>query len=129
MGEDWIRRTQETWRRSLRRKVEEQTTGVSLFEDAEEEIITYPCHLIEPGAAPAVGSRVVILQRTPHAKIAVLLGNLVVGLIDGDAARDLRTLFDLKPELCRALAAEVIATDHASARAELAVARTMRRGG
>jgi hypothetical protein len=127
MGEDWIRKTEKTWRRSLRRKVEEYLVGPSLLEADEEKVITYPCQLLEPADGICVGTSVVIYQRSPQARIAVLHENHVLGLIEGDAEQDLKTLFEDEPRLCRILKAEVITADPMSRRIELAVANGSRK--
>jgi len=122
MGEDWIRRTEKTWRRSLRKKVEEYLARPSLLEGGEDGIIIYPCQLLDPCYSIPVGCNLVIFQPRPQAKIAVLYENRVIGSIDGDAARDLKNLFEADPRLCRTLKVQVTAMDSLSARLEVTIA-------
>jgi hypothetical protein len=122
MGEDWIRKTEKTWRRSLRRKVEEQLAPPSLLEVEEDRVTVYPCQLVDPSTSIPVGCTVAIFQRSSQASIAVLHENRVIGSINGDAARDLKNLFEADPRLCRTLKAQVAAMDRLSGRLELNVA-------
>lgn len=122
MGEDWIRRTEKTWKVSVRKKVERYLAGPSLLEAGEEGVVIYTVHLLDPACSVTIGTRVVLFQRTPRAIVAVLWENQVIGSIDGDAARDLQNMFDSEPGLCRTLKAEIPGIDRTSGQAELSVA-------
>lgn len=123
MGEDWIRKTEKRWRQSLRTRVID-FADQSLLEGTEEELVVYPCRILEARDAVVPGARLTIYQYSSQATVAVLLGNQVVGHIEGDAAKDLKTKFDMRPDLCRMICATVASVDMPSYRVELAVSRT-----
>ena len=122
MGEDWIRRTEKTWRQSVRKKVEQYLAGQPLLELGENGATIYTCHLLDPSCSIPIGSNVAIFQRSSQATIAVLYENRVIGSIDGDAGRDLKNMFEAEPRLCRTLKAEVTVIDKVSGRLEVTVA-------
>lgn len=93
-----------------------------LLEAGEDGLIIYTGQLLDPSCPIPVGSNVAIFQRGPNATIAVLHENQVIGSIDGDAARDLKNMFDAEPRLCRTLKAEVTDADRVSGRVEVTVA-------
>jgi hypothetical protein len=93
MGEDWKRKTQKAYRRLLR-KGQEQLDPAPLFVSPEVEIRRYPCQLVDPDCSVPVGRRLTILRHSENARIAILDGNRIVGLVPGDAAKDLKRLLD-----------------------------------
>jgi hypothetical protein len=93
MGEDWERKTQRAYKRLL-----EDSRGrlepAPLFLGPEEVTTLYPCQLVDPDLSVSAGSRLTLLRHSKLARIALLDGNRVIGSVTGDAARDLRKLFD-----------------------------------
>jgi len=108
MGIDWIRRTEERFRHCLQ---EASVTGFNpapLFPPEQKQRVTIPCHWLVENHPLPFGTRLTIFQRGEKSRIAVLQGKDAVAEVRGEAARDLKRLFEDHPNLCNALAVEIV---------------------
>jgi hypothetical protein len=108
MGIDWVRRTEEKFRHCLQEATGTGFNPAPLFPPDEKAIITYACRWLSEDRTVPIGTQLTIFQRTEKSRIAVLHGNEAVGEVLGKATEDLKQLFRRRPELCNALAVNVV---------------------
>lgn len=121
MGEDWIRKTQKSYKRSVQKAIEKRILPKPLLVSEERTSTSYPCS-VTADRVPARGTRL-MLHEANNGKLAVLHGHLVVGNLDGEAQQDLRDIFHNNPDLCGILEIEVTEADPATHHLEFAIAR------
>ncbi len=101
MGEDFIRKTERSYRRSLQRTVERQLFTPPLFQASETTTTSYPCRL-HHDAPPDQGTEY-LLHRRDRNTIEILEAHRVIGTVDGDAIHDLNNILDACPDAANIL--------------------------
>jgi len=102
MGEDFIRKTERTYRRSLQRTVERRFFTPPLLANPETTSTTYPCRLAD-GTGPLNTDAPFLLHRRPDRTIEILDTHNVIGIVDGDARHDLNDYLDTRRECSNVL--------------------------
>jgi hypothetical protein len=97
MGEDFIRKTERTYRRSLQRSVERQLLTPPLFQPKETTHTSYPCRLRDDAPLPDECTQY-LLHRRDHQTFELLDQNRVIGIVDGEAAHDLNSILESCPD-------------------------------
>lgn len=121
MGEDWIRKTQKSYKRSIQKAIENRLLPKPLLVSDEQASASYPC-AVSASLVPAPGTRL-LLHEADTGKLAILHEHQVVGAVNGDAGKDLHEVFEKNPDLCGILEVEVIEADPATQHLEFAIAR------
>jgi len=93
MGEDFIRRTRQAYRRLLQDSTRELRPSPLFLRD-EEETTLYPCQLLTNDIPLSPGKRLLLLRHSKMSRVAVLDGNHVIGAVSGEAVKELRQLFE-----------------------------------
>jgi hypothetical protein len=96
MGEDFIRKTDKSYQRSLQRTVERRFFPLPLFAQPEETTTAYPCRLVEP-TTPINPEAPLLLLRRDDRTIDILDEYRVIGKVEGEPCHDLNTLLDEQP--------------------------------
>lgn len=102
MGEDFIRKTEHSYRRSLQRTVERRLFTPPLFQPIEMASTTYPCFLHSEIPTPDERTEY-FLHRRDRSKIEILDNHRIIGIVDGEAINDLNTLLDVRPDAAELL--------------------------
>jgi hypothetical protein len=102
MGEDFIRKTEHTYRRSLQRTVERRLLTPPLFQPTETTSTTYPCRLHDDAPTPDERTEY-LLHRRDRDKIELLDDHRVIGTVDGEAIHDLNAILDARPDAAEIL--------------------------
>jgi hypothetical protein len=110
MGADWIRRTQDKYKHSLKEGTRRRLKVGPLFVPEEQETVTYPCHWLNESKTFPPDTRLTIFQSSDRARVAVMHGSQAVAEVRGEAARDLKELFRKHPQLQNARAVTVVRT-------------------
>ena len=97
MGEDFIRKTERTYRRSLQRTVERRFFTPPLLASPETTSTSYPCRLAD-GTGPVNTDAPFLLHRRPDRTIEILDTHNVIGTVDGEARHDLNEYLDTRPQ-------------------------------
>jgi hypothetical protein len=108
MGIDWIRRTQEKFKHSLKEGTRKRLKLGPLFIPEEQETVTYPCRWLDENKTLPVDTRLTIFQCSDRARVAVMNGSQAVAEVRGEAARDLKQLFQEHRELQNARAVTIV---------------------
>jgi hypothetical protein len=105
VGADWIRLTENRFRRQIQKQAASQLGADVMFSPEEKTIWRFVCHWLEKTVPLPVGTSLVIVQRAPKSKIGLMHGRDVVAEIrgEGEAAKDLKNLFNDRPDLGRML--------------------------
>jgi hypothetical protein len=96
MGEDFIKKTEKSYRRSLQRTVERRFFPLPLFTQPELSTTAYPCHLAEP-TTPVSPEAQLLLHRREDRSIAILDEHRIIGTVEGEPCQDLNTFLDEQP--------------------------------
>jgi hypothetical protein len=107
MGVDWTRRSEERFKHQLQDAAYKNLKPTPLFDSENEATVTYPCHWLHEDRVLQAGTRLTIFQRGEKARIAVMEGSTAVAEVRGEAARDLKELFHLHPEMQNSLAVSI----------------------
>lgn len=97
MGEDFICKTERTYRRSLQRSVEQRFFTLPLLANPEATSATYPCRLAD-GIGLLNTDAPFLLHRRPDGTIEILDTQNVIGMVEGDACHDLNDYLDNRPQ-------------------------------
>jgi len=97
VGEDFIRKTERTYRRSLQRTVEQRFFTPPILANPETTGATYPCRLAD-GTGPLNTDAPLLLFRRPDRTIEILDTHNVIGTVEGDARHDLNDYLDTRRE-------------------------------
>jgi hypothetical protein len=79
-----------------------------MFMPEEKISITYPCHWLDEKVTFRLGTHLIIFQRTPNSRVAVMLEAVAVAEVRGEAAEDLQRLFSDSPKLGRLLEVKIV---------------------
>jgi hypothetical protein len=96
MGEDFIRKTEKSYRRSLQRTVERRFFPLPLFAQPETSTTAYPCRLLEPTNPISPEAQLLLLRRDDRT-IDILAEHRVIGKVEGEPCQDLNTFLDEQP--------------------------------
>jgi len=96
MGEDFIRKTEKSYRRSLEKIVEQRLIPRPLLVTPEAVSTKYPCRLLS-GADGITEVSELTLHRCGDGTLEVLHEHRVVGRVEGEASHDLSAALDAKP--------------------------------
>jgi hypothetical protein len=108
MGADWIRRTESRFRHQIQEQALDRLRSSALFMPEEKMSITYPCHWLDETVTFPLGTHLIIFQRTPNSRVAVMLEAVAVAEVRGEAAEDLQRLFSDSPKLGRMLEVKIV---------------------
>lgn len=92
MGEDFIRKTERTYRRSVQRTIQERLFAPALFQPAEIGTTLYPCRL--NGSDTLDVQTEYLLHRRDRDTLEVLAAHRAIGNVQGEALHDLNQIFD-----------------------------------
>ena len=95
MGEDFLRKTERSYRRSLQRTVERRLITPPLLATPETARTSYPCRLADP-AIPLNADAPFLLHRRQDRNIEILDAHTVIGSVHGDARQDLNDYLDAR---------------------------------
>jgi len=122
MGEDWIRKSEKSYRRSVQKAIGERLLPKPLLIPEEKSTKTYPCIVLPGNLIPCAGMKL-LLHRAETGEVVALHECRVIGSIGGDAQKDVGSFFDDNPGLC-SIAEVVVADSDADTRhVELAITR------
>jgi len=96
MGEDFLKKTERTYRRSLQRTVATRLITPPLLQSDERTATTYPARLHQPGREITEQTNL-LLHRRHDRKIQILDEHMIIGTVDGEPAEDLNEHFDNNP--------------------------------
>ena len=96
MGEDFIRKTEKSYRRSLEKTVQQRLIPRPLLVTPETISTKYPCRLLS-GADAITEASELSLHRCGDGTLEVLHEHRVVGRVEGEATHDLNATLDAKP--------------------------------
>lgn len=96
MGEDFIRKTERGYRRSVQRLMISRLFAPPLFKPVEIGRTSYPCMLNVP--LKDTGNYGFLLHRRDRQTLEVLGGHQAIGTVQGDAVYDLNAVFDSCPD-------------------------------
>lgn len=99
MGVDWIRKSEERYKHQLQQEAHRQLKPTPLFDTDDEAQVTYPCHWLYEDRTLAIGTRLIIFQRSEKSRIAVMIGSEAIAEVRGEAARDIHALFRSHPDM------------------------------
>jgi hypothetical protein len=112
MGEDFLKRTERSYRRSLKRSVAQRLITPPLLEPPERHATTYPCRLLHPEQALRDDGNL-LLHRRDDRTIEIIDEHLIIGTLDGEPAQDLNEYLDNKPGRAGILPIEAVRNDGA----------------
>ena len=96
MGEDFLRRTERSYRRSLQRSVAQRLITPPLLQPPERHATTYPCRLLHPEQPHPSTTETLLLHRRDDRTIEIIDEHLIIGTVDGEPAQDLNEYLDNK---------------------------------
>lgn len=96
MGEDFLRKTERSYRRSLQRSVVQRLITPPLLQPTERNATTYPCRLAHTDH-PINTEGTFLLHRRQDRTIEILDEHRIIGTVDGEPAQDLNDYLDNKP--------------------------------
>jgi hypothetical protein len=120
MGEDWIRKTEKSYRRSVQKAIGERLLPKPLLISEEKSTKTYPCAILPGNLIPCVGMKL-MLHKAESGEVVALHEHRVVGSIGGDPQKDVSSVFDENPELCAIVEVVVADSDADTRHVELAI--------
>ena len=112
MGEDFLRKTERSYRRSLQRRVAQRLITPPLLQPPERSTSTYPCRLLHP-AHPIRHAGRLLLHRRDDRVIEIIDEHIIIGIVDGEPAQDLNEYLDTKPACADILSIEPVRNDGA----------------
>ncbi len=122
MGEDWIRKTEKSYRRSVQKAIGRRLSPKPLLISEEKSTKTYPCAILAGNLVPCVGMKL-MLHKAESGDVVALHEHRVVGSIEGEARKDVSSVFDANPDLSEILEVVVAETDPDTCHVELAIAQ------
>ncbi|SRR5713226_1609819 len=122
MGEDWIRKTEKSYRRSVQKAIGKRLSPKPLLISEEKSTKTYPCAILGGNLVPCVGMKL-MLHKAESGDVVALHEHRVVGSIEGDARKDVGSVFDANPNLSEILEVVVAESDPDTCHIELAIAQ------
>lgn len=120
MGEDWIRKSGKSYRRSVQKAVGERLLQKPLLISEEKASRTYPCEILPGHVVPGVGVKL-MLHRAESGDVWALHEHRIVGSITGEARQDASLVFDGNPELCAIVEVVVAESDPNTCHVELSI--------
>jgi hypothetical protein len=112
MGEDFLRKTEHSYRRSLQRSVAQRLITPPLLRTPERTANTYPCRLLHP-EHPLNTDGTFLLHRRNDRTIEILDEHIIIGTVDGEPSQDLNEYLDTKPGCADILPIEPVRSDGA----------------
>lgn len=112
MGEDFLRRTERSYRRSLQRTVAQRLITPPLFQQPENTATTYPCRLTQP-EEPMTTSGTLLLHRRNDGGIEILDQHRIIGTVDGEPREDLNDYLNAIPGAADILPVQAVRNDGA----------------
>jgi hypothetical protein len=112
MGEDFLKKTERSYRRSLKRSVAQRLITPPLLQPPERNATTYPCRLLHP-EHPIRDDGKLLLHRRDDRTIEIIDEHLIIGIIDGEPAQDLNEYLDTRPGRADILPIEPVRNDGA----------------
>ncbi len=100
MGEEFLKKTERSYRRSLQRTVAQRLITPPLLQSPERSAATYPCRLLHP-EHPHGGQ--LLLHRREDRTIEVLDEHRVIGIVEAEPAQDLNEYLDAQPDCAEIL--------------------------
>ena len=119
MGEDWVRKTEKSYRRSIQKAIEDLIIPKPLLVAEEMKSTAYPCS-VTSDHIPRPGTRL-ILHEVRDGNLEVLQENHIVGNPGGEAKQDLVDMFHRNPNLCGFVEVEVTEADPATRYLEFSI--------
>ncbi len=120
MGEDWIRKTERSYKRSVQKAIENRLLPKPLFIPKEQESASYPCSVNAGHVVPARGTKL-MLHQGDAGKLALVHQHRILGRVEGDAEQDLKTIFGNNPDLCGIVEVEVVHADPKTRHCEFSI--------
>jgi hypothetical protein len=108
MGADWIRLSETRFRHQIQKQASDHLGSGGMFSPDELTTITYPCFWLDEGDTYPLGAKLIIFQRTPNSRVAVMHGIDAVAEVRGQAVKDLQQLFSDNPNLGRMLEVAIV---------------------
>jgi hypothetical protein len=122
MGEDWIRKTEKSYRRSVQKAIGERFSPKPLLISGEKSTRTYPCAILPGNVIPGVGMKL-MLHKAETGEVVALHEHRVIGSISGDPQKDVSSVFQHNPALCSIVEVVVADSDADTGHVELALAQ------
>jgi hypothetical protein len=120
MGEDWIRKSGKSYRRSVQKAVGERLAPKPLLASEEKSSKTYPCAILPGNVVPCVGMKL-MLHKAESGDVVALHEHRIVGSMGGDAGGDVSLVFDENPELCGIVEVVVAESDPDTCHVEVVI--------
>ena len=96
MGEEFLKKTERSYRRSMQRTVARRLFAPPLLQPPEQNTTTYPCRLLHP-EHPIRHDGTLLLHRRNDRTIEILDEHTVIGTVEGEPAQDLNEYLDTRP--------------------------------
>ena len=112
MGEDFIRKTEKSYRPSMQRAVAQRLMNAPLLRPEERTTTTYSCRLVA-GSGEIAAAAHLLLHRRDDRSIEILDEHSVIGLVEGEPCEDLNRTLDQLPAAADMVAVDVVQTDGA----------------
>jgi hypothetical protein len=110
MGEDFLRKTERSYRRSMQRTVAQRLITPPLLQPTEQNATTYPCRLLHPEHLTGHDGKL-FLHRRDDRTIEILDEHRIIGAIDGEASHDLNEYLDTQPNAANILPITPVSND------------------
>jgi len=120
MGEDWIRKTEKSYRRSVQKAIGERLYPKPLLISGEKSTRTYPCEILPGNVVPSVGMKL-MLHEAETGEVVALHEHRVIGSISGDPQKDISSVFQKNPDFCAIVEVVVADSDTNTGHVELAL--------
>ncbi len=108
MGEDFILKTEKSYRRSVQKVMHDRLSTPPLLAGSEVKTTTYPCRTLKTGMA--LGTRL-HLHRCGDGTLEAVEGHHVVGRVEGEPSLDLLEVFDAHPGCAGMLVIDITSED------------------
>lgn len=96
MGEDFLRKTEHSYRRSLQRSVAQRLITPPLLRLTERTATIYPCRLFHP-EQPVKTDGTFLLHRRSDRTVEIIDEHRIIGTVEGEPCQDLNEYLDTKP--------------------------------
>jgi hypothetical protein len=112
MGEDFIRKTEKSYRPSMQRTVSARLMSPPLLRPEERTMTTYSCQLVA-GSGEITSRPHLLLHRRPDRTIEILDEHSVIALVEGEPCDDLNRALDKLPGSADMVPIDMVQTDGA----------------
>ncbi|HEX3822655.1 MAG TPA: hypothetical protein VHW45_20150 [Candidatus Sulfotelmatobacter sp.] len=110
MGEDFIKKTENSYRRSTQRAMRGRLFELPLFSQTEDATTAYPCRLTEP-VTNMGPEATLLLHRRQDGSIDILDEHRVIGTVEGAPCQDLNAYLDEQPAVANMIKVRPLHTD------------------